>query len=378
MPEITPAAVPLTGRDPRLDVLRGLSLVMIFINHVPGNPFEGFTSKNFGFTDAAEVFVTLAGAAAGLAYGTGFRAPPYWPAVARILSRVWTLYLVQILTSMLAIAVVMSGYVFLNEESLLTANNFRPLLQKPMEVLIGVPILTHQFGYVNILPMYIALMLMAPLFLLIAQKHPRILMGGSVALWAVAGQFHINLPNWPNPGGWFFNPLSWQLIFVLGLLTGLRLKQGKRLLPVWRWLQWASAGYLVLALVWTKSPVVTDTLGHGLWLLQENFGVPQLMTSFDKTYLTLPRLLHILAMFYLVSTLPSVRRLCGSPWVAPLALLGRQALPVFATGSVLCFVAQILMSWYHTGFWGTNLVLALGLGIQFALAYGRERFRIRK
>ncbi|MGO4853410.1 OpgC family protein [Phaeovulum sp. W22_SRMD_FR3] len=378
MPDTSPAAVPLKGRDSRLDVMRGIALVMIFINHVPGNPFENYTSRNFGFTDAAEVFVTLAGAAAGLAYGSGFRARPYWPAVARILNRVWTLYLVQILTSMLAIAVVMSGYVFLNEESLLTANNFRPLLQKPMEVLIGIPILTHQFGYVNILPMYIALMLMAPLFLLVALRHPRWLLAGSVALWAVAGHYHLNLPNWPNPGGWFFNPLSWQLIFVLGMLTGLRLKQGTRYVPVSRWLQGLSAAYLLLALVWTKSPAATDVLGHGLWWLQENYSVPQLMTTFDKTYLTLPRLLHILAMFYLVSTLPVLRRVCASRWLEPMALLGRQALPVFATGSVLCFAAQILMSWYQTGFWGTNLVLALGLAIQFALAYGRERFRVKR
>ena len=70
MPETLRAAVaaPAAGRDPRLDVLRGLSLVMIFINHVPGNVYEKFTSRNFGFSDAAEGFVLMSGIAAGLAY----------------------------------------------------------------------------------------------------------------------------------------------------------------------------------------------------------------------------------------------------------------------------------------------------------------------
>ena len=64
-----------TARDPRLDVLRGLCLVMIFINHVPGNALEVLTTRNFGFSDAAEGFVMMSGIAAGIAYGPDFRAP---------------------------------------------------------------------------------------------------------------------------------------------------------------------------------------------------------------------------------------------------------------------------------------------------------------
>ncbi|WP_411195703.1 OpgC domain-containing protein, partial [Rhizobium sp.] len=58
-------------RDTRLDVLRGVALIMIFINHVPGQIFEYVTTKNFGFSDAAEAFVLISGIAVGLAYGSG-------------------------------------------------------------------------------------------------------------------------------------------------------------------------------------------------------------------------------------------------------------------------------------------------------------------
>jgi len=81
----TPPATP--ARDHRIDVIRGLALAMIFINHVPGTLFEHLTSRNFGFSDAAEAFVLVAGVSAALAYGRGFAAPPIWPAIARVWSR---------------------------------------------------------------------------------------------------------------------------------------------------------------------------------------------------------------------------------------------------------------------------------------------------
>ena len=72
------AAMPVPGvaggRDPRLDFFRGLSLIMIYLNHVPGTIYETLTSRNFGFSDAAEGFVFMAGVSAALAYGPGLAA----------------------------------------------------------------------------------------------------------------------------------------------------------------------------------------------------------------------------------------------------------------------------------------------------------------
>ena len=97
-------ALPRKTRDPRLDVFRGLCLVMIFINHVPGNVYEKFTSRNFGFSDAAEGFVLMSGIAAGLAYSADFRAPMrLWQGLARVWKRVWTLYQVHLLTTAAAL-----------------------------------------------------------------------------------------------------------------------------------------------------------------------------------------------------------------------------------------------------------------------------------
>jgi OpgC protein len=41
-------------RDARVDFFRGLALVFIFVDHIPGNALGHFTLRNFGFADAAD------------------------------------------------------------------------------------------------------------------------------------------------------------------------------------------------------------------------------------------------------------------------------------------------------------------------------------
>ena len=88
MVDTTAAVAPARARDLRLDVFRGLCLVMIYINHTPTTIYERWTSRNFGFSDAAEGFVLMSGIAAGLAYAPGLRERLNWPGVGRIWARV--------------------------------------------------------------------------------------------------------------------------------------------------------------------------------------------------------------------------------------------------------------------------------------------------
>src|SRR5487761_81756 len=63
------ACVVKSDRDYRLDFCRGLALIVIFIDHVPGNPLSNWTLRKFAFCDAAEVFVLISGISSYLAYG---------------------------------------------------------------------------------------------------------------------------------------------------------------------------------------------------------------------------------------------------------------------------------------------------------------------
>jgi hypothetical protein len=357
-------------RDPRLDVFRGLALVTIYVNHVPGTVFESFTSRNFGFSDAAEGFVLMAGIAAGLAYGPDLTSERFWRGLRRAWARAWTLYSVHIVTTAMALGI--AAFAARNGvPRMIEINNVRQFFDDQIGVLIGIPTLGHQLGYFNILPLYVTLLLAAPFLVRLGHLSPMGLLAGSVGLWFVAGLWRLNVPAYPNPGGWFFNPFAWQILFVTGLLTGLALRRGERLVPVRRGLVWACAGYLALSLAWVVVEPVRTLGRSGLHALFE-LGVPFHIVSFDKTFVAVPRLLHALALLYLVSALPSVRRAVAGAWAWPVALMGRQALPVFATGSVLCIAAQAILTASGGDPFVGALVIAGGLAAQLAMAWAFE------
>jgi hypothetical protein len=366
-PVSTARAVPRVGREPRLDFFRGLALVMIFIDHVPGTFYETLTSRNFGFSDAAEAFVFMSGMAAGLAYSSRFADGPLWLAVAKVWARARQLYLVHMATTVMAIAIFAAGALYFGLSDLLTKINLGPLFTDPLATIIGLPAMTHQLGYFNILPLYIVLLLATPVFLLVGMKRPLLLLGLSILTWAVAGQFRLNFPNYPNPGGWFFNPLSWQLIFVVGLLSGVAMKQGRAFVPFRPWLFWLCAGFVAVVFLWVRVDFVGVLGREGLGLLGQA-GAPFYMVGFDKTFLALPRLLHALALFYVVSCLPGVVSFTAGRYAEPLKLLGRYGLPVFATGSVLSILLQAVKELTGDSFLADSALLALGLAAQLALA----------
>src|ERR1700675_2475634 len=93
---MTPNTARTRERDPRIDVLRGMSLLMIFVDHIPGNMLGLFTLHNFGFSDAAEVFVLLAGMSSMLAYGRIFEREGALGGLRRIFQRCVRIYLFQI------------------------------------------------------------------------------------------------------------------------------------------------------------------------------------------------------------------------------------------------------------------------------------------
>jgi hypothetical protein len=360
-------------RDKRLDVFRGLCLVMIFINHVPGNTYEAFTSRNFGFSDAAEAFVIMSGVACGLAYCTDFAAPMrLWQGLARVWGRSWTLYMVQMLVTLAALAIAAGTAKVTGDARILYENNMDWLWHHPVETLIGLPLLLHQFAYLDILPLYILLLAASPLFLLVAQRAPAVLLAGSLVVWAWCGIARATLYTWPMGGGWQFNPLAWQAVFVIGLLIGVQAKQGKRLVPA-RCLYLALAcGYLLFSLMVTRWQAFADLFGAGMWALKDSLGVPWIFTDFDKPFVTAPRVLHIVALTYVLASVPVLTRLCASRSAAPLAVLGRQSLAVFALGSVLAIGMQGLFHTIDRDPWVEAGLLGGGLALQFALAYARE------
>lgn len=356
------------GRDMRLDMFRGIALVMIFINHVPGTVYESFTNRNFGFSDAAEAFVFMSGMAAGLAYSNRFRSGNLWAATTKVWARARQLYFVHIVITMLSLAIFAGAANWFGLTELLTKNNLKALFQQPLSTLVGIPLLSHQLGYLNILPLYMTLLLVTPLVIVAGLRKPWLMLAASIALWAFAGQFRFNLPAFPNPGGWFFNPFSWQILFVFGLLSGMAMKVGGRFVPKSPVLFGLAAAFLVFVLVWMKVPPIGKTMNGMLgWL--GSVGVPFYFSAFDKTFLSLPRLLHALALFYVMGHLAVMRNVACSAAAAPFRLLGRQGLPVFAVGTVLSMFLQSVKSGRQPDPLFDGLILGSGLLVLLVLAW---------
>ncbi len=359
-------------RDYRIDLLRGIALVMIYINHIPGTIWENFTSRNFGFSDGAEGFVLMSGMAAGLAYGPIFLRGATLAEALRPWRRAFTLWWVHLLVVASILALFALTQYDPEVAKMAIKRNIAPALENMDGFALPLSTLGHQFAYADILPLYVVLMLWAPALLALAVRWPRALMAGSLAMWFVAGLARFTMPNWPLPNGWFFNPFSWQVLFVAGMLTGIAIRQNRRWLAVRKWplvLAWA---FLILAALWVQIGWVANWGGHTLWLLHEYAYFPAVFTSFEKSFIFLPRLLHILALAYALSALPALKAIANSPKVSGLILLGQHSLPVFATSTVLAYIAQVTKAMNPPSLLLDTALIVGGLVILYGVAWLRD------
>ncbi len=350
------------ARDTRIDVFRALALLTIFVNHVPGTIYEHFTHRNFGFSDSAEAFVLISGIAVALAYGSRFVAGNRLLLSLKMWRRAGVLYTAHIMTTMATIAIFASAAIFLKRTELLNEINIGPLVKQPVEALFGLVLLGHQLGYNNILSMYAVLMLFAPLMLLLARISLPLMLAISGTVWFLSGYYMVAPVNFPTEGQWFLNPLSWQFLFAIGIAGMLHVRRGGTL-PHHPALIAAAVAYLVLALAWVRIP---------LWGIDTSMGLPMVLTGFDKTYLSLPRLLHVLAMAYLIAVIPALSNMARTRPDNPLAILGKHSLPIFIVGTLLSMTAQVMKLVNPGGLPYDTLLIATGIVVQFALAYYLE------
>ncbi|MPR63962.1 hypothetical protein D7027_19425 [Ochrobactrum intermedium] len=349
-------------RDTRIDVFRALALLTIFINHVPGTIYENLTHRNLGFSDSAEAFVLISGMAVALAYGSKFAPGNRLLLSLKMWRRAGVLYTAHIMTTMATIAIFAAAALFLKRSELLTQINIAPLVKHPVEALFGIVTMGHQLGYNNILSMYAVMLVLTPVLLLLARISLPLMLGVSGTVWFLSGLYHVAPVNYPTEGVWFLNPLSWQFLFAIGIAGVMHVRRGGEL-PKHPLLIGLAVGYLVLALAWVRIP---------LWGIDASMGMPMVITGFDKTFLSGPRLLHVLAIAYLIAVVPTLNNIARTAPDNPLAILGKHSLPVFIAGTLLAMVAQVMKLVNPGGLPYDTLLIATGIVMQFALAYYLE------
>ncbi len=352
----------LTARDTRIDVFRALALLTIYINHVPGTIYENFTHKNLGFSDSAEAFVLISGMAVGLAYGKKFVPGSRLLVSLKTLRRAGTLYVAHIMTTVATLAIFSAAALYFARPDLLKLINIQMIIEDTPEALVGIATLGHQIGYNNILSVYAAIFLAVPLFLAIGSFSLSLLVGISGVLWLLAGIYQVAPADYPADGFWFLNPLSWQFLFVIGMAVMMHIKRGGTIMFN-RWLAGAAAAYVVVALAWVRIP---------LWGIDTSLGLPAVLTGFDKTFLSLTRLLHVLSLAYLIAVIPALSNLARTKPDHPLAILGKHSLPVFICGTLLAMVGQVAKVVSPGGLFDDTILISAGIAIQFAFAYYLE------
>jgi hypothetical protein len=349
-------------RDSRVDVLRGMALVMIFVDHVPGNLLSLVTMRNFGFADAAELFVLLAGFASMVAYGGSFARDGVLTGLRRVLLRVLRIYLFQALLLLALVAVVGGWLRYFGVEP----ESGAPFLHSGLSGLRHGLTLQAQPASLNILPLYIVLLALFPLIYGLIAISPIVAFGVSGALWVwVNIDPSINLTNWLDGQGWFFDPFAWQFLFVIGALGALVLRRYDGDLPRPLWLRAAAWGYLCFALI------VTAPWQSWGW---SNFH-PIPLDPPDKTVLAPLRLLNVLAFVVLALGSARFRALSERPAMRFLLVCGRNSLEVFSLGTLLAMISRLVFRTFGMTLLTQFLANGIGLGLMIALAFVLERVR---
>ena len=323
-------------RDLRLDFFRGLALWFIFIDHIPENAVSWITVRNYGFSDATEVFVFISGYAAVVAYSRVLLQKGWPIAAAQVLRRVWQLYVAHIMLFVAFTAQIAWVALRAERSAFIEQMNLIGLVEEPTRVIVETALLRFRPVNLDILPLYIVILATFAFALPAVRRAPWLACAGSALVYLLARRFEWNLPAYPDGKTWYFDPFMWQLAFYFGAACAADGRVGERLRPYARVLTPVAIAYLalagVIALSWqfnALARLVPDWVGR-------------LIYPIDKTTLDPLRFAHFLALAYLAQrVVPADARFLHWPIVAPLRRCGEHSLMVFCLGTFLSFSAQV-------------------------------------
>jgi hypothetical protein len=354
------------GRDLRVDFFRGIALFCIFLDHIPHDALARFTVRNLALNDATEIFILLAGYAASLVYGRKLDQAGPVSAGADMLKRAWTLYIAHIFLFVIFTAEVALFAAWFATPGYLARVGMDRLVREPLVAMIDAVPMLYQPSFLNVLPLYVVIMGgMAPLLLLL--RRPRVLLAASFALYVAARLFGWNLPT-AGGHGWFFNPLTWQFLFVLGMIFA---RFGRPALPRVATDIAAIAllvvGFLILLTTW-----IEPQLARHVPVL-----IKPLIRDIDKTGLHPYRLLSILSLAWLASRyVPPGAKFIETRLGSVFVLIGQHGLTTYCASIVLSFAGRVVLD--HDPGWVMQIMVnGVGLIVLLGIAASGAWFRVK-
>lgn len=332
---------PSSTRIHAIDAIRGFCLLNIFINHIYVGVLNGFSPSRVMFSDSAEAFVFLAGISCFLAYSPRDNQRSLAEGRAKVWRRAVTLFLVNMVIALASLGILLVSATF--------ADPAHPAIF-PTEMIQEHGLATYLWhvltmqqnvGYTVVLRLYVALLVVAPLYIWLATIRFWLPLIPAGAIWVTAGHFGLVEVNSLNHVDLALTLLPWNLVFAVGVALGAAIVQ-KRSFPQHNILTGAAA-LLVLAapicfVVLTRlSPEILD------WVNTRN---DYFWTGASKTLQSPLRVLYMAALAYLFIAwrhAPVVRAVHSVSADNPLTQLGRKSLEVFAAGAILAVAVDNLL-----------------------------------
>ncbi len=356
-------------RDASIDILRGLALLTITINHI-----TGFTDRMhmvgmqfptltlWGFSSAAEVFFLLSGYLVGAVYLRADRHLSITAFARTVWHRAGKLYLYNLGLFLVLLPLC------LYSTNLARLSFYSWFIRGGPATIVDFLTLYIQPYCLEILVTYMVLMAAAPLFALLLRFQPIVAMAASIALyWFAHEHAWFNIVGGSPVGDWRwnFNPASWQLVFYGAMAAGrfrLLAAMERRAEGNWRWL---------------VPPLLIFAGLTILFLAQSWYAFEVLYQS--KIRIGPVRVAHALSVCWLFMSLLWVWPQLQRPWLMrQIAVIGSNSLQTFVVSVALSYAAGFI--WieylpYHAAYIALCLACGVLLGV-FANRYMRWKTRL--
>ena len=327
-----------TKRDLRLDLFRGLALWLIFLDHIPSNAVSWITIRNYGFSDATEIFVFISGYTAAFVYGRAMQVNGFLISAARVLKRAWQIYIAHVFLFTIYLAEI--AYVAHSFDNPLFTEEMGVLdfMKNPDVTILQALLLKFKPVNMDILPLYIVLLVWFAPILWLLQRSPSLALVFSAGLYTLMWLFDWNFESYPS-GTWAFNPYAWQLLFVFGA--------------------WCALGGAQRLALWINSPIVIGlaityllfafAIAMTWYLPRLGVFVPKFISDaiypIDKTNLDVLRILHFLSLAVItVWLVPSHWPALKSRFFWPAIVCGQHSLGIFCLGVFLSFAGHFVFT----------------------------------
>jgi hypothetical protein len=329
------------GRSIEVDFFRGVVLIVIVLDHIPGSTLSHLMLHAYALCDAAEVFVFLGGYASAAAYTAVLAGRGENAARMRFVRRCWEIYRAYLLTAVLTlVSGALLALLHLNPP-MVELTGWLPFSGQPLREAFDIAVLRRQPYLSSVLPMYVIFALGVPFVVPLARRSSLMALGLSVAIWALARPLAA-LFSIDDMADWAFNPFAWQLMFVLGILC--RVQPVSARFHASRTARWFTrvAVVAVLAFAVVKLFVLTQPLPG---TLKQNLSVDRVINFVVIAWLA-ARFVRTGCVAWLAQRLPAV------------VTVGRTGLVCFVMGTLVSLIVDTATPHTFHGFRG----VLIGLG----------------